>query len=622
MENDDQTRPGMDLKVCSDRRETDFNTRRPRREVLLAGLAFMLCPGITSGTAVNIPKSKANSTILGPNVFVFDSSMSAADIQKTVNDIFNKMEANQFGSERYAILFKPGKYDVTFNVGFYTHVAGLGISPNDVEINGGVNVNGKWDDGLALDNFWRTLENFTINPSSNIPYQTIKGVTRIAVSQGAPMRRLHVKGELQLFDWSQNGSVGFSSGGFLADSIIDAKVVPGSQQQWLTRNSTWAAWQNAVWNMVFVGCENAPNGTFPDPAYTVVNETPVIREKPYLILDKSGKYSLFVPALRVNAQGVSWASGITIGKSVSLDEFYVAHPETANVTTLNTALAAGKHLLFTPGVYKLGDTLHISRPDSIVFGLGVPSLIAMTGKPAITVADVDGVTISGFIIDAGETKSPILLEVGPYGSKANHATNPTFLYDLTIRTAGPHVGRNDIGVVINSNHVVADNLWIWRADHGAGVGWTINPTKTGLLVNGSHVTIYGLFNEHHEEYQTLWKGEAGRVYMYQSEMPYDVPDQRDWMSGKTQGYSSYKVADNVTSHEAWGVGVYCFFRDSPVKANSAIEAPSVPGVKFHHLTTVWLNGTQGSEIVHIIDTMGEAACAADHLQTLIEYPPS
>jgi hypothetical protein len=76
------------------------------------------------------------------------------------------------------------------------------------------------------------------------------------------------------------------------------------------------------------------------------------------------------------------------------------------------------------------------------------------------------------------------------------------------------------------------------------------------------------------------------------------------MSGNTPGFASYKVADTVTSHEAWGIGIYCFFRDAPVKANSAIEAPTVPGVKFHDLTTVWLNGKPGSEIAHIIDELG------------------
>jgi hypothetical protein len=217
---------------------------------------------------------------------------------------------------------------------------------------------------------------------------------------------------------------------------------------------------------------------------------------------------------------------------------------------------------------------------------------------------VDGVKIAGLILEAGPANSASLLEVGPAGSSADHSANPTFLYDLTVRTGGAKPGKNEVGIRINSHHVVADQLWLWRADHGAGAAWTTNPTKIGLVVNGSHVTIYGLFNEHHGEYQTLWNGNGGRVFMYQSEMPYDVPKQSAWMSGTTNGYASYKVADKVTSHEAWGVGVYAFFRDAPVKAHSAIEAPTVPGVKFHNLTTVWLNGQAGSEITHIINNLG------------------
>ena len=146
-----------------------------------------------------------------------------------------------------------------------------------------------------------------------------------------------MKGELQLFDWGSKGNVGYASGGFLADLVVDGKVVPASQQQWLARNSAWGGWQNAVWNMVFVGCENAPGNTFPNPPYTVVNQTPVIWEKPYLYLDKSGKYSLFVPALRTNAQGVTWAKGPTPGTSVSLDKFYIAQPATADAAKLNAA---------------------------------------------------------------------------------------------------------------------------------------------------------------------------------------------------------------------------------------------------------------------------------------------
>ena len=575
--------------------------------------ALLVCLAAVSA-AMAAPLSDANRTILGPNVYVFDPGMPAAEVQATATQIFKKMEANQFGSERYALLFKPGTYDVVFKVGFYTHVAGLGLNPDDVQINGGVNVNAKWSDGMALDNFWRTLENFAVTPSSKIPFDTIPGVTRIAVSQAAPLRRLHVKGELQLFDWGSKGNVGYASGGFLADSLVDGKVVPASQQQWLSRNSKWAGWNNAVWNMVFVGCENSPGNTFPNPPYTVVERTPAIREKPFLYVDEHGKFLVFVPALQKDTKGVSWSHGSTPGKAVSLDDFYVAQPSTSDAAQLNAALAAGKHILFTPGIYKLDDTLRVTRADTILFGLGVPSLVPTTGQPLIAVADVDGVTIAGLILDAGKPKSPCLLQVGPPGSSGNHSANPTFLYDLSVRTGGAFPGSNDVGVLINSSDVVADQIWIWRADHGDAVGWTANPTKNGLVVNGDRVTFYGLFNEHHEEYQTVWNGNEGRVYMYQSEMPYDVPSQPAWMNGNTDGFASYKVGPAVTTHEAWGLGIYCYFRDVPAKANSAIEAPAVPGVKLHGLTTVWLNGQPGSEITHIVNEQG-ARVYAGHPET-------
>ena len=116
---------------------------------VLSGLVALLCTGLAAAALGDTPVSRANATVLGPNVYVFDPSMPAADVQRTATDIFKKMEANQFGPERYALLFKPGTYNVTFNVGFYTQVAGLGASPDDVEIDGGVNVNAKWADGAS-----------------------------------------------------------------------------------------------------------------------------------------------------------------------------------------------------------------------------------------------------------------------------------------------------------------------------------------------------------------------------------------------------------------------------------------------------------------------------------------
>ena len=577
-----------------------------------------------NGAQGSVAISQANATMFGPNVYVFDPRMSADAIQSTVTKIYQKMEADQFGPERYALLFKPGTSHISFNVGFYTQVMGLGHSPDDVDINGGVTVDAKWDpNGNALDNFWRSLENFSITPSANVPFQSTKGLTRIAVSQASPLRRLHIRGNLEMFDWGPKGNVGYASGGFLADSVVDGEVIPGSQQQWLTRNSTWSQWNNAVWNMVFVGCDNPPTGQFPASAYTVVNRTPIIREKPFLTIDSQGHYAVFVPALQTNSQGVDWANGSTPGVSRPIDRFYLAHPQIDTSATLNAALNAGKSILFTPGVYRLDQALRVTHPDTILLGLGFATLVTTQGQPICTMADVSGVTLAGLILDAGPDDSPQLLQVGPPGSHADHAADPTLLADVTVRTGGPAAGRNDVGVEINSQNVIADQLWIWRADHGNGVGWNVNPTRNGLVVNGNNVTIYGLFNEHHEGYQTVWNGNGGRVYLYQSEMPYDVPNQAAWKHGTINGYASYYVSPHVTRHEAWGVGIYCYFRDAPVRTDCAIQAPDAPGVQFQHLTTIWLDGHPGSEIAHIINSFGGRVYAASPppamRQTLNEY---
>ena len=555
--------------------------------------------------------AEANRTLLGPNVYVFDEGMAASDIKGTADSIFKKMEANQFGPERYALLFKPGNYPVSCHVGFYTQVAGLGLNPDDVHIEGGTDVPANWlGNANATCNFWRSFENYAVTPSAN------QGILQIAVSQAAPIRRLHVKGDLQLFAWSKKGSAGWASGGFLADSIVDGRVDPGSQQQWLSRNSAWSSWTKGNWNMVFVGCKNAPTGTFEAQGYTVVDKTPAIREKPYLYVDKKGDFRVFVPAIRRDTEGVSWANGSTPGTSVPLHRFYVAHPETSTVKDINKALAKGKHLLFTPGIYSFDQPIHVTRPNTIVMGLGFATLIPTQGQPILSVDDVDGVKIASLILDAGPVKSPVLLEIGGAKSKTRHAANPTCLHDLTVRTGGATLGANDDDIRIWSNDVVADNLWLWRADHGAHVEWNTNPTKHGLVVEGDNVTIYGLFNEHHEDYQTVWNGNDGRVYMYQSEMPYDVPEQPSLGTG----YASYKVGEHVTRHEAWGVGVYCNYRNANVSANSAVEAPSASGVRFHNVTTFWLSGHAGTEISHIVNQEGAAATAKAHRQTLDEFP--
>ncbi|MDH6115115.1 hypothetical protein P3T36_004034 [Kitasatospora sp. MAP12-15] len=559
--------------------------------------SFTLTP--TGGTPPGAPD-------LGPNVLTFDPSMSSASIQSRLDAVYSQQQTNQFGAQRYALLFKPGSYNVNVNVGYYTQVLGLGQSPDDTTINGGgVNADAQWDGGNATQNFWRSVENLTDNPSS--------GTTKWAVSQASPMRRVHIAGSMVLDD---NG--GWSSGGFLADSKVDGQVNSGSQQQWLSRNDQWGGWTGSNWNMVFVGDTNAPATSFPNPPYTTVATTPVIAEKPYLYVDSSGAYQVFVPADQAGSLGTSWAGGGTPGTSVPISQFYIAKPaDTA--ATINAALASGKNLLFTPGVYHLNDTIRVTRADTVVLGLGLATLEADNGVTAMSTADVSGIRIAGLLFDAGTTNSPVLLQIGPNGSGADHSADPTVLSDVFARIGGAAVGKATVSVQVNSADVVGDDFWLWRADHGTGVGWTSNTAANGLVVNGADVTMYGLAAEHYQQYAVLWNGERGRTYFLQNELPYDPPDQASWMNGGSDGYAAYKVADTVTSHQAWGLGVYCYFDvNSSIVADHAIEVPDTPGVSLHDMVTVSLGGV--GTITHIVNGAGGPANSANSVADLVSYP--
>ncbi|HVU70774.1 MAG TPA: hypothetical protein VHD63_26855 [Ktedonobacteraceae bacterium] len=540
----------------------------------------------------------------GPNVFVFDPTMSSSTIQNTLTSIFNQQQTNQFGTNRYAFLFKPGSYHVDVNLGFYTQALGLGLLPDAVTINGAVHVEADWMGGNATQNFWRSAENMAIVPSS--------GTDVWAVSQAAPFRRMDVHGNMQLDDG------GWSSGGFLADTVVTGQVNSGSQQQWLSRNDQLGSWNGSNWNMVFVGVNGAPAQSFPNPPYTVVGQAPTVREKPFLYIDSAGNYQVFVPALRNNAQGVSWSSGSPAGTSLPISQFYIAHPGDS-AATLNTALSQGLNLLFTPGVYALNDTLRVTRANTVVLGLGLATLVPQNGVVPMTVADVDGVSIAGLLFDAGSVNSSMLLQVGPAGSSQSHASNPTLLSDVFFRIGGAGVGKATQSLVVNSNNVILDDLWLWRADHGSGVGWTSNTAANGLIVNGNNVTAYGLFVEHYQQYQVIWNGNGGRTYFFQNELPYDPPNQAAWMNGSTNGYAAYKVGASVTSHEAWGLGSYCYFNVNPgvVEAHS-FEVPNTSGVKFHDLVTVSLGGT--GTISHIINNTGGPSNSSTNVANLVNYP--
>jgi hypothetical protein len=589
------------------------------------------------------PVAAPTATVdLGPNVLVFDPSMPQAEIQAKVDAIAAHQVTNEMGGARYALLFEPGTYGtaaqpLNFQVGYYTEVSGLGQSPGDVVVNGSIYVRNQCSATghcIALNNFWRSMSNLTINV--NTPDFGCYSGQFWAVSQAAPLRRVHIKGQTTLMDYCTQPA--YASGGFIADSRFDQVVISGSQQQFFTRNSELNGWSNGVWNQVFSGTEGAPAECFPANTacggpYTTVDTTSVSREKPYLYQDGSGAYRVFVPAAATDTRGVSWADGPTPGRSIPLTDVFVARPSDS-AQTINRELARGRHLLLTPGVYHLDQTIRIKRADTVVLGLGLASLTPTSGQVAMSVADVPGVAIAGVTFDAGPVNSPVLLQVGtqrasegqgPSRAGWSDAANPTALQDVFFRIGGPYLGKATVSLEVNSDHVLLDDIWAWRADHGNGVGWTDNTADTGLVVNGDHVTATGLFVEHYQKTEVIWNGEHGEVTFFQNEKPYDPPSQAAWMSapGK-EGYPALLVSPGVAHFSGTGMGSYSFFNQGlDIFAANAFEVPVTPGVRLHNLLTVFLDPVNGKGgIRNVVNGVGGPSTIANASTpvTVTDYP--
>ena len=513
------------------------------------------------------------TTDLGPQVVVFDPSMPVADIEARAESIWSQQVNAEMSSERWSLLFKPGTYGtdtdpLQIKVGYYTEVAGLGASPSDVVINGKVEVyNRCLTDGptqpycVALNNFWRSMSNLTINVNGTGQDGCRASANFWAASQASALRRVDIRnGNLSLMDYCTEGPQ-YASGGYLANSRAGT-IVNGSQQQWLTRNSEVASWSNGVWNQVFAGTIGAPSeANFPTETYTTLDTTEVSREKPFLFIDASGAWRVHVPDARTGSRGPDWTVGADTGRDLPLSAFHVARPDQP-ARVLATALARGKHLLLTPGVYDVDRSLVIKRSDTVVLGLGQATLTAVGGSTPIVVdGKASGVVIAGVTIDAGTGLSRSLMHLEAERGHGHHrghgsSTPTTTLNDVYFRVGGPHVGRTQTALVIDADDVLIDHIWVWRADHGvegftAGASgdtdrWRTNTGRVGLVVNGDRVRATGLFVEHFQTYNTVWNGEDGHVVLYQNELPYDPPSQADWTQPDgTLGWPGYKVGDRV-----------------------------------------------------------------------------
>ena len=341
----------------------------------------------------------------GPNVKIFAPDTPADEISAYLRSVSDESE---FGDGRHAVFFRPGTYGdasgqddpmhaqgiVNATVGYYTAIAGLGQSPDDVLINGALHV----DPGDTLTNFFRSLSNIAINPiqrpvgadaASELPHGVADPHTMTwAVSQATPLRRVHITGSLDLTGKVPSNAFGST----LINSRIDGTVISGdatvgpAQAQWYTRDSWIGAWNGIGVNTVFSGVEE-PRRRFVANGMTSLADTPTSREAPFLFIDDDDAYKVFVPHVKHMSSGTHWTTGPQDGTALPLDAFFIANPE-HTAADINVALGAGKNLILTPGLHALEAPILVDRDDTIILGLGFATLVPAPGISALTVGDV------------------------------------------------------------------------------------------------------------------------------------------------------------------------------------------------------------------------------------------
>lgn len=565
--------------------------------------------------------------IFGDNIYFYDRKYENAETAKTEIDTHflttGKGGANgEWTTKRQAYYFKPNIGSQTYDpggsgsassteansieLGFYSHIGGLGKLPTDVKL-GSIFTRPHLSGGAnATCTFWRSMENVTV--MRNFAW---------TVSQSTSARRMQIESTSKYI--SDVGTSNFwGSGGFIADSRYTSPSRPNwrGQQQWYTRNTSFPSGSGSMggsYNMVWQGCINAPNS---DEINSPVPNTPIIREKPFLFIDDDGEYKVFVPAWQKNRIGTSW-SATDMGDGEIQDlltEWYVAKEGDTDVE-INAAIKSGKNVFFTPGHYALNAPIQVNRKNAILLGAGIASVTLEPTKNniwgCIYVDDKDGIIIAGLLMDSFNSTT-YQVRIGEEDANADHSVNPILLSDITCRVGGVQANNVQLHVSmqINSNNVVGDHFWLWRADHGTQPGgharWTRDRCKNGLIVTGNDVTLYALFTEHHQEYEVIWLGERGRVYFFQNEPPYDPPTQAEWKSqgGRVDGYAAFKVANSVKEHYSIGFGSYAVFTgtDGNVNKQNAFEVPNTPGVKMEKMNVTRFAGP--GNILNVINGTG------------------
>ncbi len=603
--------------------------------VLLLGLtggisSALAAPGQASAScSTPTPVSTIPTNPFGSNVTIFNASESVATINAALSAP-STPAAHEF-------FFLPGTYGdaaatpatattsntIDAQVASGAVVAGLGASPCDVVINGNLGI---YNDGLAIRP--SQLENLTINPiEAGDPADTMTWST----SQEATWRRVNLLGNLleaalpystglcltacAPFPGSGINASGAVENGFeIANSDItgdvidtDAQNTPGASgldgnSDPYIQGSYIGGAQGFGTDTMFAGdTGNVPATDFgpavgaqPAGSNVDVPDLPVVRESPFVYY-KDGQFDVFDPAVQFDRQGYDWR--LHSGTSLPLSDFYLANATTDTATTINAVLASGRDVVLEPGAYSIASPLTVPKPDEVILGLGEATVTAAANTATIVVNDAaTGTILAGFSAN-GQGFNPVTnpgpyapnqIEIGNTPNAAGQRQDPTSLNDIST------ISNSTTDELIDQNYVLQNQAEV-QSNNNSGNGYTTvnwpaeSSSDYGVVVNGNHVTMEGIWLEHFKMTEATWNGNRGQVIFLENELPLTIPysaagvQPSFWMqSSSFDGYPSLAVAPSVrsftlTGFQSWsrfGSGCYCLVTSLitvPVKPNVAIN---------------------------------------------------
>ena len=157
---------------------------------------------------------------------------------------------------------------------------------------------------------------------------------------------------------------------------------------------------------------------------------------------------------------------------------------------------------------------------------------------------------------------------------------------MYFRVGGPHIGKADTALEVNSDNVLIDHTWVWRGDHGVEgftdtdtERWNTNTGRYGAVINGDNVTATGLFVEHFQRYNTVWNGEHGTDDPLPERAAVRPADAGRLDERRRRGLRRLQGRrPGAHPHASTAPGVYVFNQNNPsIHTENGFEVPRAPG---------------------------------------------